>query len=165
MAKIRKIPGYRNYWASTQGKIYLKDFDGSLIPIKKSLNNGYYKVHLRIHKGIQVRRRVGVLVALAWIPNPENKPEVNHIDLDKTNDRKSNLEWMTQKENIQHAWSNGACESHRGQNHYKAKLTDIQVQEIRDLRLRYNLTYRELGRRYKVTSANIGYIIRLKTRL
>lgn len=74
------------------------------------------------------------LVAEAFIPNPENKPEVNHKDGDRTNNVVSNLEWVTRSENNTHAWRIGLCSSRnraRGEAHYKAKVTEEQVRLIK----------------------------------
>jgi hypothetical protein len=75
--------------------------------LKPSLNKkGYQKVYLSI-KSKKITRSVHRLVAETFIENLENKETVNHKNLIKTDNRVENLEWMTNKENMQHAFANG----------------------------------------------------------
>lgn len=65
--------------------------------------NGYLKVNLYDASGHCKKKYMHRLVAEAFLPNPENKPNVNHIDCDVKNNSVENLEWCTQSENIRHA--------------------------------------------------------------
>lgn len=90
---------------------------------------GYYRVVLSQNqqsKSITVHR----LVANAFVPNPKNKPCVNHIDGNKLNNNPNNLEWVTQSENMLHAYKTGLIKKD-GSNHHLAKLTEEKVRTIK----------------------------------
>ena len=71
------------------------------------------------------------VVAEAFIPNPNNLPEVNHKDLNKFNNCVSNLEWVSTLENNKHARANGLMRGQKGEDNGRAKLTNEQIKEIR----------------------------------
>jgi hypothetical protein len=75
--------------------------------------------------------RIHRLVAEAYIPNPENKTQVNHIDGDKLNNHVSNLEWVTPSENIIHAYAMGLAHASCGTKNGQSKLTEHDIQSIR----------------------------------
>lgn len=70
-------------------------------------DNGGYLVTDLYQGGKRSTVRVHRLVAEAFVPNPDCKPEVNHKDGNKYNNNASNLEYVTKKENCRHAWTNG----------------------------------------------------------
>ena len=74
--------------------------------VPRKTKAGYPEVSVVI-KGKQRLMRVHRLVAMSFIPNPENKPQINHKDGVKDNNHISNLEWCTPSENITHAWHTG----------------------------------------------------------
>ncbi len=95
----KKVEGCPNYMINTDGDV-LNITNGKLMTYHIN-NNGYKFVALRVNnkpKQLLVHR----LVAIAFIPNPDNKPIVNHIDSDRLNPKKGNLEWVTYKENSDH---------------------------------------------------------------
>jgi len=82
--------------------------------------SGYYIV--RLYKNGKGKSFIAHrITATAFIPNPENKETVNHIDGDKLNNHVSNLEWNTRSENIRHADKNGLRIMPKGDNHYSKK--------------------------------------------
>jgi hypothetical protein len=69
--------------------------------------NRDYKAVTLTKDAVQKKFRVHILVAKAFLPNPENLPQVNHKDLNPSNNHVDNLEWITNKDNQKHSWDNG----------------------------------------------------------
>ena len=99
-----KIKGFENYFIDENGNIY--DRNKKIMKSKWVDNTGYYQIvlrkdnkrhHIRIHR----------LVALQFLPNPDNLPQVNHKDGNKLNNNVDNLEWVDNKTNTQHGYDNG----------------------------------------------------------
>lgn len=101
----KDVIGYEDlYQVSNYGNVRSLNWNNthSTKLLKPYNHGGYTRIGFRRNK-ILKNYLVHVLVAKAFIPNPENKPVVNHIDGDKTNNHISNLEWVTHKENVHHA--------------------------------------------------------------
>ena len=94
---IEEHPGYE---VSTMGRVK-NTRTGRIL---KNYDDGYGYLRVKLH-GRCVR--VHILVSKAFIPNPDNKPEVNHKRGKKHDIRASQLEWVTPSENMKHAWNNG----------------------------------------------------------
>ncbi len=127
----RDVVGYEGkYQVSNFGRV--KSFCRGRVNLMKLDvdNRGYLRVGL-YKDGKQRNQLIHILVATAFIPNPENKPEVNHENGVKIDNRVENLAWVTSSENKQHAWKMGLIKAKRGCEHGRAKLTAEQVREIR----------------------------------
>lgn len=117
-----------NYFVTEDGRV----LNASTLQerVQKLTKTGYKEVGL-YNKEIKKWYRVHRLVAQMYIPNPENKPFVNHINGIKTDNRVENLEWVTHTENMVHASETGLCP--RGEDNTNSKLTEKQVIEICEL--------------------------------
>jgi hypothetical protein len=144
--------------------------------LKTTVNNrGYYSVGIR-RKTHMVHR----LVAQAFIPNPLNKPFVNHIDGNKLNNTVSNLEWCTAAENNEHARLTGLHIQARGytpvyksesskKNSWanlinKSQLTEDEVRYIRSVYIPRDKEFgtRALGRKFNISGVAISNVISRK---
>ena len=94
-----KIDGFENYEVSNLGKVRNIKSGRTLKP---SLNQDGYLKHCLSENNKQKYLYLHRIIATAFIDNPEEKPQVNHIDENKTNNDLSNLEWCTIRENAVH---------------------------------------------------------------
>ena len=118
---IAEVLVNQGYVINKDGTIYGKR--GKLLKLHKC-TSGYYQLNIgKPTKSYLVHR----LVAELFIPNPENLPEVNHIDGDKTNNNVKNLEWCTRSQNIQHGTKIGLIpapwKNKTGSQHIRSKTT------------------------------------------
>lgn len=103
-AEWKLIEGFDGvYSVSNYGEVR-NNKTGKLMKPRKN-ETGYLRINLT-KNGKPKCMRVHRLVAQAFIPNPENKPEVNHIDFNRENNCVSNLEWVTNQENTQYSVCN-----------------------------------------------------------
>lgn len=132
----KPIPDYEGlYCATADGKVFSikgsrrsKFNPQSLTPRKVSL--GYHGITLT-KNGVRKQCLLHRIIAQTFIPNPENKPTVNHKDGNKQNNCVANLEWCTQKEQIKHAIETGLTTFKTGENARNVKLSNKAVSEIK----------------------------------
>lgn len=123
-----------------------------LTPVIK--HHDYGHVSLYDHKRRIKIKRIPRLVSIAFIPNPENKTQVNHINGIKSDNRASNLEWATPRENSLHAHRTGLAKARRGSNCNFSKLTEKQVKHIKFTKG----PLLEMARKYNVSQGLISLI-------
>ncbi len=102
--KWKQVKDYDDYFVSNLGRV--KSFKRSCLSRMlepHELSIGYLQVDLCRSKSDHKKASVHKLVATAFLPNPDNLPQVNHLDGDKTNNLLSNLEWCTAQHNSEHA--------------------------------------------------------------
>lgn len=167
MEKWKNVVGFEGlYQVSDMGNVRLYPYHKSknhpnagiikLIPI----SGNYQVVNLTKNK-IKKQFRVHRLVCEAFIPNPLNKPFVNHIDTNPANNKISNLEWCTQKENINHSLKLGTMKVH-GSDNGNSKLTPENVLQIRKIKSERKISNKEIASMFGVEKSTVGYIIKRK---
>lgn len=159
----KPVVGYEeNYEISNFGR--LKNIYKIKRILKTSNCRGYKRAKLyknKIGKLIMVHR----LVAEAFIQNTYNKPCVNHIDSNRSNNHVSNLEWCTYSENIIHCVKSGRQNHPKvcGEKHSQAKLTEKQVKEILSTKIESVNDKINIMKKYSISKSHLNLLLRRGT--
>ena len=161
--KWRVIEDFPNYKVSTGGVVLRITRASGTYPGKrvKEVEINQYKAVRMMRSGKIVKRYVHVLVARAFIgPPPSDRHEVNHKDCDPHNNRVSNLEYLTRRENIQHAIRMGVKYSFpTGDAHPFCRITDDAVSRLRTL-AEEGVPTCELSDEFGITTGHVRKIVR-----
>lgn len=152
MNEYKLIPGYEPYEISRCGKLRLK---GKILTTP-SMKNGYRRKYLKaLKRNLLIHRAI----ALAFISNPNNLLEVNHIDGNKSNNNISNLEWVSRSQNAKHAFINGLMKDQNGEAGPRAILKNVDIKIIREA-CQHGFTQREIANYYRMHQSNVSLINR-----
>ena len=154
----KTIVGFENYSISNKGQVRndLTRRILSTFPV-----GGYIMVNLMANgskKLVYVHRLVGQ----AFVDNPNDYKEINHINGKKDDNLSENLEWCSRSENIKHAYATSLMKPLKGESSGMSKLTDAEVLMIRELRS-CGIFLQELADRFGVSKSVISNISRYKT--
>jgi hypothetical protein len=163
----KDVVGFEFYYeVSNTGYIRRKAGSSHLKPKNLKMRydaDGYCRVNLKV-KQKSNSKFFHRIIAMAFLDNPENKPQVNHINGIKHDNRLENLEWATRSENRVHAYRTGlqTGKSRQGIKCNFHKLTEMQVKDIRKRYHKRVVTMKELAKEYSVSEACINNIISKK---
>lgn len=127
-----------DYTITKDGRVINNKWGREVKPDKNG--KGYLRVHI-----VGKKRFIHRMVAEKYIPNPENKPQVNHIDGNKTNNNVENLEWVSNYENRKHAIAHGL--NNHGEKCGTAKLT---LEEAKFIKYHPDIPAKKLAEKYNV---------------
>lgn len=133
-----------SYTIDTDGVVYNVTKQKALAGTSITKNNRYVKIHVG-NKFYPLHR----LVAEHFLPNPEELPQVNHIDGNRYNNSLYNLEWASSSDNVKHAYATGLKSNHGELNPVRI-LTESEVRKIWALR-NTELTARQIRDRLKLS--------------
>lgn len=152
------IPEHPTYFASKNGNIYSLKADGSFRKISSMDRKGYSFVSFR--DGNQEKKYVHRVIAEMFVDNPLNKPEVDHIDTNRSNNRASNLRWADRKENSNNPQS---IENYKRSNRERARASFLFSADVIPIDLKPKeklenlLNGLSIGEIYRISHADFSY--------
>lgn len=164
LGRVRSLDRVITWYRRDIARNVSKDMKGKIMKIKTN-NHGYCVIHLRKDQEdfhVSIHR----LVARTFIPNPENKPCVNHMNGVKTDNRLENLEWCTISENTKHSIVTGlytppdiSLYQKRGETHPNSVVNDDKVRQIRKMR-EEGMTLMAIADVFGISFSNVDRICR-----
>lgn len=151
------IDGYPNYTVDINGLVI--NLSKNTV-VKHIVKKGGYRYVSLYCRNKRKNFLVHILIATYFIPNPYNKPHINHKNGVPCDNRIENLEWCTHQENMQHAYDIGLHKPHHkkinlGESSARCKISEVIVREIVDSNL---LTQRELAKKYNISQTQVSRI-------
>lgn len=140
------------YYITSTGRVL--NSKGKELKVYWSKKRNYYWVRTK-----DWNKTVHRLVAIAFVENPLNKPQINHIDGNKRNNNSNNLEWVTPKENIRHSIKLGLVKKPEKNSGPNLKYTDFQIKEVFN-RVKSGMTYLKAGEIYNMPYSTVAHLIR-----
>ncbi len=151
-----------DYYVTENGEVYRLWKSGFKKKKPQLKDNGYLQISF-YKNGVEKNYRINRLVAECYIPNPDNLPEVNHNDGNKSNNNVSNLYWCTRSQNMKHAYDNNLLKPpiFKGENNFKSKLTTEDIIWIRKHYIPRHPEFSQsaLAKKFNIEQATISDIV------
>ncbi len=153
----KKIPDFERYEIDRYGSVFsMIKTPETLLKLKRT-RKCYLTVRIMSNNGTKKTLSVHRLVAKLFIENPENKPQVNHVDGNKQNNHVSNLEWCTARENVRHAYASGLVKV--GIENIKNRFSDFDIKTMKEM-FDSGRSVRSIGKHFGVGHKHISMILK-----
>jgi hypothetical protein len=161
--EIRTVPSYKKLFLITENGVLVSRRTNAVLSQTLS-DSGYFNHATKIggRKGKAILVRVHRCVAEAFVENPLDKPFVNHLDGVKTNNHRSNLEWVTNQENIKHAFQTGLIVPRYGLDNPNSILTEEDIEYIKVCSNEEKMSGRAIARSLGVNKSTVERVLKGK---
>jgi plasmid maintenance system antidote protein VapI len=147
-----------NYYLNEKGEIFSKN-SGELRKLATTINNKGYECITIYMDQKKVTKKLHRMLLETFKPTDDKSLQSNHIDGVKTNNHIDNLEWVTASRNLQHSYELNLREPRKGEKNCGAKLTEIQVKELKGLYLTGKYKQKELAEIFLISDSQVSRIV------